>query len=385
MHGISIVLALAAGSVRMVTAQTYPATPLASKHFAYPTGLPYQADTEPHLVRGGQTGYNICNSTTQNQDSLCQTAFVNSIDGGFLLPFLRASLPLPPPLPSLLPVGANQTQLHRRRRRRRDGRVVHEAWARHAAHPRDTLQGVQFMRTPDYIQVVGYIAQSRINLKDDDYGGEMDPHGADLRGNPSAASSIPTPGPAAKTNTHNFLGTRFFCIKACDPSKANAARYCEHIFDRIGTFPGVYVDAAGATQTYKQPPESLGPITAIPYTARVPASSNCVTHTSSAIYAALLTVTAPGDPTATPSAFESLGECDWLGRGEADGECGGVDGGGVWAALLVLVDQVHGSKGDKRTLSDLAFSFDVSFLFFLTGSVPTGLFYLLAGTVVASH
>jgi hypothetical protein len=50
--------------------------------------------------------------------------------------------------------------------------------------PAGALQGVQFLRTPDYIQVVGFIDQSKINMASDDYGGEMDPHGADLRGNP---------------------------------------------------------------------------------------------------------------------------------------------------------------------------------------------------------
>jgi hypothetical protein len=36
------------------------------------------------------------------------------------------------------------------------------------------------MRTPDYLQVVGYITQSLIDIQDGDYGGELDPHGADL-------------------------------------------------------------------------------------------------------------------------------------------------------------------------------------------------------------
>lgn len=40
------------------------------------------------------------------------------------------------------------------------------------------------MRTPDYVQVVGFIDQALINMNADDYGGELDPHGADLRGNP---------------------------------------------------------------------------------------------------------------------------------------------------------------------------------------------------------
>ena len=46
--------------------------------------------------------------------------------------------------------------------------------------PRGALQGVQFMKTPDYVQVVGFIDQTQINMQVDDWGGEMDPHGADL-------------------------------------------------------------------------------------------------------------------------------------------------------------------------------------------------------------
>lgn len=34
------------------------------------------------------------------------------------------------------------------------------------------------MRTPDYVQVVGFIDQTKINLAADDSGGELDPHGA---------------------------------------------------------------------------------------------------------------------------------------------------------------------------------------------------------------
>jgi len=71
------------------------------------------------------------------------------------------------------------------------GETEHEAvaWCTKPGHgsrliPRGSLKGVQFMKTPDYIQVVGFIDQTQVNLKSDDSGGEMDPHGADLRGNP---------------------------------------------------------------------------------------------------------------------------------------------------------------------------------------------------------
>ena len=42
---------------------------------------PYKVDTDTHLIRGPQHGYNQCNSTTENQESLCQTAHFNGLDG----------------------------------------------------------------------------------------------------------------------------------------------------------------------------------------------------------------------------------------------------------------------------------------------------------------
>jgi len=104
-------LALAANVVLGQVTGTYPATPLASKHFSYPSGIvsfipwrykslhlsvylqPYKVDTDQGLVRGTQVGYNICNSTTENQSSLCQTSIFNALDG--MWPFF-----LPPTLPS---------------------------------------------------------------------------------------------------------------------------------------------------------------------------------------------------------------------------------------------------------------------------------------------
>ena len=51
-------------------------------------------------------------------------------------------------------------------------------------------------------------------------------------------------------------------------------------------FPGVYT-SNGATLTYTQPPESLGAISSMPYTARIPSSSNCVTFQSNDLFASL--------------------------------------------------------------------------------------------------
>ncbi|KAG6908602.1 hypothetical protein DXG01_004005 [Tephrocybe rancida] len=288
---------------------TYPAVPLVSKHFAYPQEIPYKVDNDDQLIRGGQSGYNICNSTTQNQDSLCQTSFVNSIDDFCIW------APIKP--------GSQVADT--------EGEMV--AWCTNPAHgtrliPRESLQGVQFMRTPDYVQVVGFIDQTRVNLQGGDYGGEMDPHGADLRGNPLGGLLYSNAWSNGNNNSytqviewHDFIGSNYFCIKACDPAGANAKHFCEHVYDRMGClynapanaqngtfesclgdnqdYPGIYTDAAGATQTFTQPPESLGPISSFPYTPRVPPSSSCVQYTSSVIYAALASVTAPGDVTST--------------------------------------------------------------------------------------
>jgi hypothetical protein len=102
-------------------------------------------------------------------------------------------------------------------------------------------------------------------------------------------------------------------IKICDPKGTNPAGYCQHTLDRIGlpynmpnqaqnnTFevcdtdpmdiPGVYT-VNGQTSSYAQPAESLGAITSIPYTPRIPASSNCQTYQSSAIYTDFLNLAA---------------------------------------------------------------------------------------------
>ncbi len=42
-----------------------------------------------------------------------------------------------------------------------------------------TITGVQFTKAPDYVQVVGFMDQTKMNMVAGDAGGEMDPHGAD--------------------------------------------------------------------------------------------------------------------------------------------------------------------------------------------------------------
>ena len=142
-----------------------------------------------------QTGYNICNSTTQNQDSLCQTSFFTSLDGNEHLHPLTRSI-----TNSLrntdfclwAPSEPNSTVADT------EGEMV--AWCSKSGYgtrliPEGTLTGLQFLKTPDYIQIVGFMDQTQINMASGDYGGEMDPHGADLVSpSPSIFVSGASPG-----------------------------------------------------------------------------------------------------------------------------------------------------------------------------------------------
>lgn len=104
-----------------------------------------------------------------------------------------------------------------------------------------------------------------------------------------------------------FVGSGVFCFKACDPAGDRAAELCEHRYDRVGcsynapadygsingTFTscqgddqlpvGQYV-SDGRTITWEQPAESLGEITTIPFTASIPATSQCSTYSSDQLY-----------------------------------------------------------------------------------------------------
>jgi hypothetical protein len=60
--------------------------------------------------------------------------------------------------------------------------------------PNGAITGLQFMKTSDYIQVVGFVNQGMINLIDGNPGGEMDPHGADLVSPVIVFRPSPSPG-----------------------------------------------------------------------------------------------------------------------------------------------------------------------------------------------
>ena len=67
-----VVLALATLTLAQSGAST-ALEPLASKHFTWPD-IPFQVTGNQGGVRGPQSGFNLCNSTTENQQSLCQVS-----------------------------------------------------------------------------------------------------------------------------------------------------------------------------------------------------------------------------------------------------------------------------------------------------------------------
>ncbi|KAF8316440.1 hypothetical protein DL93DRAFT_781354 [Clavulina sp. PMI_390] len=324
----SNVLSIALPLLSLAAATVHAQTPLTDQIFPY-NQIPYQVDTNP-TGRGPQFGYNQCNSTTQGQNSDCQTALLNNI-ADFCL--------WGPPNPNSA-IGDEEAET-----------VAFCSSGGHGARtmPAGTLTGVQVFKAPAYVLFSGTINQVNVNIPADDGGGELDPHGADERGNPLGGLVYTNAFPSNNGNnntfqqviewhkyvfimswhvlfnlahwyvTSSFMGSEQFCFKICDPSVPNSKVYCNNIFDRTGcTFVapapytegvfevcdsdnmdpvGIYTGADGQTSTYKQPAEGVD-ITSLP-SIKTPASSNCKTYASTDLYAAANTISASGGSTST--------------------------------------------------------------------------------------
>ncbi|KAI0693418.1 hypothetical protein BC835DRAFT_1306759 [Cytidiella melzeri] len=315
---LSSTIVYAALALAQSAVPTFPATALDQFHFPTPSDAPYQVypPSDPFL-RGPQSGFNICNSTTENQQSMCQTSYVNDITDFCLW----------------APAVENSTIADT------EGEEV--AWCTKKGHGTrlmvdGTIQGIQVLNTPDYTMITGLIDQSKVNIQSSDAGGELDSGGQDTAGNPIGGLVYSTRYGSGKEaqiiNWTEFIGNGQFCIKICNPTGSNPAGYCQHTLDRIGLgfncpskytlgggtpagdfevcdsdniiVPGVYTLPDGTTTSYAQPAESLGPITTVPYVPASASSSNCQKYTSSAIYTDLLSASAAAS-TGTGSATAS--------------------------------------------------------------------------------
>jgi len=352
---------LATSAITLVSAQSSASTalePLASKHFTYPN-VPYQVTGDQGGIRGPQFGYNLCNSTTEGPSSLCQTAFMNDITD-----FCMWSSSQPNDT-----VGESEAR--------------EVAWCTKPGHgsrviPAGAITGVQWLYAKNYVQAVGFIDQTQVSLAATDQGGELDPHGADEQGNPLGGivfsngfgttantfdSALHAHQNGSSTYTQviewiDFIGGGIFCLKMCNPAGPNAAKLCDHIYDRVGctynaladynningtfqvcdsddmTPPGVYT-VNGQTTTWTQGPEGV-PVTP-PYTTSIPPSSNCHTYASTDLFAAAATVTpSVGAPAATGTSAPSSGAAPSGGAsasrsGSAQGASSTGDSGGAVA------------------------------------------------------
>jgi len=270
---------------------TFPATPLVSIRYPY-SQLPYKVMTE-EIVRGTQTGYNLCNSSTQNQQSQCQTNIYNNISDFCIFA---------PPQPNSTISDTEGVEVTW---------CAKEGWGSRVIPP-GTFTGIQVLNNANYIQFVAFLDQTKVNIQAGDYGGELDMGGQDEAGNPMGGMWYGTGFSGDNTTIDQypywteFIGGNVVAFKVCNPTGPNPAGYCQHTLDRIGipynmpnqaqngTFevcdtdpmdiPGEYV-VNGQTSSYAQPAESVS-IGTLPYTPRIPASSNCVTYQSANLFTA---------------------------------------------------------------------------------------------------
>ncbi|GAA6003824.1 hypothetical protein JCM10207_006425 [Rhodosporidiobolus poonsookiae] len=297
----STVTAMASATKKENAAAGSP-LPLTQYTFAYDE-VPYQVN--PYAVeRGPQIGYNQCNETTKGDDSLCQTLVANDLADFCLWGSQTNSS-------DLETIGDIEAAT-----------VAYCTSDNHGARllKSGALKGVQVLRTEYYIQWTGVIDQTALHIQADDTGGELDPHGADLMGNPLGGLVYSTNLPPSGDNKtfvqaiewNQFVGSGSFCLKLCAEKQPDGINYCENTYDRMGCLynapaaykegefsdcdselqdrVGIYTGTDGKVSTYSQPPEGTAPNP--PYQPRVPSTSNCKTYASTALYTAGATTAA---------------------------------------------------------------------------------------------
>ncbi|GAA5856035.1 hypothetical protein JCM9279_003384 [Rhodotorula babjevae] len=288
-------------------AETSP-QPLTDYSYSYGQ-QPYQVN--PYNVgRGPQSGYNICNSTTSGPDAQCQTLVANNASD-----FCLWGSPTTDANGTIGDVEAAVVAY-----------CTTDKWGARVL-PEGAITGLQVMHTSEYIQWTGHINMTALNLVASDTGGELDPHGADQLGNPLGGIVFSTGLPSAVGGDNSTMqqGSGIFCLKLCGP--ISSPNYCENRYDLIGcsyNMPAAYEDGVfnecdgdlqdvvgtytgtdGKTSTWSQP-ESLAADSTLPWTPRVPSSSNCRTYTSSDLFPVSLLGYQASSAASTTSAASSM-------------------------------------------------------------------------------
>ncbi|KIL59004.1 hypothetical protein M378DRAFT_169891, partial [Amanita muscaria Koide BX008] len=173
------------------------------------------ANSLPNQSQDTQSGYNAC-GTGSGQTSLCQTAWINSADDFCLW--------APPNGGTIGDTERDEV-----------------AWCTTSGRgtrtiPDGTLQGVHFVKTPDYVQVTGVGDFTQLGIPRGDGGGELDNRGADGKGNPVGGLVFGNSfGTALQYHEWtSFISDSEFCFRACVGPQATV--YCNHIYDVMGCF-----------------------------------------------------------------------------------------------------------------------------------------------------
>ncbi|KAJ7731369.1 hypothetical protein B0H16DRAFT_1583715 [Mycena metata] len=283
---------------------------LSTLTFPY-TALPSQVYPFP-VLRGPQFGYNQCGAANASATADCQTLVINNASDFCLWGS-------PDPNGEIGNVEAKVVSY-----------CTNPEWGGRPI-PAGSIHGLQFMRTSAYIQIVGFIDNAALGLDPADLGGELDPHGADLQGNPlggvvySLDTNFSPDGGKTPGQVHNwnlFVGSGVFCVKACFNS-ITSPDYCQNVYDLVGcefNMPnalqnGTYLDCEGDLQTpvgtYVTNGQTLtwsmpDPLTTDPpYTPVTPSSSQCTTFSSQQLFANGGSATVSGSGTGPTSAGSS--------------------------------------------------------------------------------
>lgn len=94
------------------------------------------------------------------------------------------------------------------------------------------------MKTPSYVQIYGLFDGTKINIQDQDYGGELDPHGAENLGNPiggNVTSNI-SGQDVFYQEWMSFISFDQFCLRICtaEVDGVTVDIMCEHELDVMG-------------------------------------------------------------------------------------------------------------------------------------------------------
>jgi len=168
--------------------------------------------------------------TPMNQTSMARLVSVNAIDDFCIFA---------PPEPNSVIGNTEGEEVAWCIQQRNNARVI----------PDGTFSAIHFVKTPLYVQVMGLGDFTKINIANNDEGGELDPHGATGLGNPVGGNVTSN---VSGSDVHyeewmNYMSYNQFCIRICtaENSTYSAAIECQHTLDEMGcnwVMPGDYTD-----------------------------------------------------------------------------------------------------------------------------------------------